>query len=78
MNNNDIYKRLLNSLGTWTQVFDVIRVVDPTGGYKVLYIAGDEGASHSDICFDFWDRERHCENCVAQNVLFTNKALSKL
>ena len=78
MNNNDIYKLLLNSLGTWIQVFDVIRVVDPTDGYKVLYTAGDEGASHSDICFDFWDRERHCENCVAQNVRFTNKALRKL
>lgn len=58
-------------------VFDIVRIVDPAAQHQLIY--HDDGTVERDqnFCFDLWQKESRCANCVSSRTLSTKKKATK-
>lgn len=72
----------VNNVGSYldglSNLFDVVRIVNPQIK-KVVYQNGDEGTIfHSDDCFEFWDTGKECDNCISSKAFAEKKTFTKV
>jgi two-component system cell cycle response regulator len=60
----DYIEKIVKSIEPFQKMYNVIRLVDPKVN-KVLYLKGNEPVEMESKCFEFWNKNEHCQNCVS-------------
>ncbi len=58
-------------------VFDEVRIVDPSIHRKLTFDTEGSCRMEPGYCFDFWNMQDQCVNCIAARTLLTKKGASK-
>lgn len=70
-------KSLLERLKVFDKMYEVIRIVDPLSK-KVLSYAKKEIKELDFNCFDFWGKNRICNNCISMRSFLDNQTFIKV
>ncbi len=68
---------ILDEMKIVESLYEVIRVVDPTEK-KVLHLVDNKVEIIDSHCFDFWQRNSLCNNCISIRAYNENKIFFKL
>lgn len=63
-------------LSIFKNLYDILRIVDPVN--KKVISFEDNTACNAGNCFDFWNREDYCKNCVSMRAYLENDTCIKL
>lgn len=74
---NDTMDAYLSSEAILSKISDITRIVDPLQKRVVAY--RDQGMVINEIhCFDFWDRNQVCDNCISMRAYHDNATYIKI
>jgi two-component system cell cycle response regulator len=73
----DIMEQIKERLSAFENMYDVLRVVDPTNK-KTIIIKGDNVEELEETCYSFWEREEFCENCISMRAYTENDTVVKI
>lgn len=74
---NDSMDAYLSSEAILSKISDITRIVDPLQKRVVAY--RDQGMVINEIhCFDFWDRNQVCDNCISMRAYHDNTTYIKI
>lgn len=59
-------------------IFDIVRIVNPTMKKVVYQNGGGDTIFHGVDCYEFWDKGRTCDNCISVRALQEKKTLTKI
>lgn len=68
---------LIESLSMLHNLFDIIRVIDPVEK-KVIRCGLQVNGSSNFVCYDFWKKEKPCENCVSGRAMAEKDSFIKI
>jgi len=68
---------LLDRLKVFDKMYEVIRIVDPLSK-KVLSYAKDNMEELDFNCFDFWGKNKICDNCISMRSFIDNQTYVKI
>lgn len=58
-------------------IFDIVRIVDPTKK-KVIDSLNLEDVIHGPNCYEFWDKGTYCDNCISKKALDKKETITKI
>lgn len=71
-------KDIGNYLDGLSNLFDIVRVVNPAIK-KVIYQNGDgDTIIHGDNCYEFWEKGKSCSNCISSQAIRERKTFTKI
>lgn len=73
--NND-YNKLLEAVRIFTNIYETIRIVNPLQN-KVVFIEDRKQLTSEDTCYEFWRKDKFCENCVSLRAMVENATFVK-
>jgi flagellar biosynthesis regulator FlbT len=68
-------QKVLDNLNVIHEIYDTVRVVDPV---KKRPVGGNDFNQNNQNCYDIWENNEICRNCISIRASFLNKALFKL
>jgi two-component system cell cycle response regulator len=63
----DVVEQIIDRLSIFNNLYDSIRVVDPISK-KVIGFDKNKDCNLDGTCFDFWNREDYCTNCISMRA----------
>jgi len=77
MENSKDFNLIIQNLGIFSSVYDIIRIVNPF--YKTaIVISENEIINQKGSCFDFWKQNKICENCISMRSYIENESFVKI
>lgn len=76
MMNNEM-QDIINKLSLFDKIYENIRLVDPEIK-KVISYSNNQLSESSIRCFDFWDKNKACDNCISSRAYNENKTFVKI
>lgn len=70
-------KDLEDYLAGLSRIFDSVRIVDPVLN-KVVRVEGNEEVIEESSCYDFWDKNTQCKNCISRDAAREKETFSKV
>ena len=58
------------------EFYDVIRVVNPKG--KTVIFKDNTEDKEKCVCYEFWEKENPCKNCISIRALLENETFTKI
>jgi len=71
------FDKFLNKIQIFEKMYQTIRIVDPLNK-KVLTIKGQELCDADFNCYDFWEKQKLCENCISMRAYNEDDTIFKL
>lgn len=68
---------LKNYIDGLTEIFNVVRIVDPVGN-KVPFTERLEDTPVHINCYDYWQTGKICENCISAKSIKENRVVTKI
>lgn len=68
---------IIDKLAVFDKMYEVMRFVDPVLKKVVIY-KNNKVNEHAAQCFDFWGKNKICENCISIRALNENKTFVKI
>lgn len=68
---------IIDKLAVFDKMYDVMRFVDPVLK-KVISYKNNKVSEHTAQCFDFWGKNKICDNCISIRALNENKTFVKV
>ena len=68
---------ILGRLSIFNKMYQAVRFVDPIAK-RVINCKNNELAESGDRCFDFWERDKICDNCVSIRAFNENRTFVKV
>lgn len=62
-----IFEEIRGKIGLIEEMYDFIRIVDPVNKSSII-IKTNEIKKNNGICYDFWERESACSNCISMRA----------
>lgn len=72
----NVIQDIEDRLSIFKNLYDILRIVDPVNK-KVINLE-DHRHCNTGYCFDFWNREDYCKNCVSMRAYLENDTCIKL
>lgn len=71
---------IIDKVNILEEIFDAVRLVDPIRKKVVYYSLNKEikKLNENDHCYDFWARDKICDNCISVRALNENETYTKL
>ena len=71
-------KQAEEKMKIYREVFDVVRIIKSTDIRRMK--CGQEPELNENMCrcYDFWNKDKQCENCVSEKALTQKKQYTKL
>ena len=66
-----------NNIQILDNIFMIQRIIDPQSK-KIIVLENNVETIDSHQCFDFWENDAHCPNCISMRALNENSSFSKL
>jgi len=57
-------------------IFDVVRIIDYTN-MRIVHYEDDDNIIHDNICYELWNRQNYCQNCVSRRAIMEGRAVTK-
>lgn len=73
----DIVEQIEERLSFFKNIYDFVRIVDPVEK-KTVVIKDDGKEIKEGICYDFWNRNAKCENCISIRAYLENDTFVKM
>lgn len=70
-------EELLDKVDIITQLYNVVRIVDPIRKEAFLY-QNKEFSTEAFTCYSFWERDHICENCISIQALQEEEIYAKI
>lgn len=70
-------QEILDKLLVFDKMYDVIRLVDPVAK-KLISYKNNTISELAIKCFDLWEKDKICENCISIRALYENKTYVKI
>ena len=70
-------KKLLDEVKFFDKIYDTLRVVDPINK-KVIKLTNNETHILDTNCFDFWEQNKVCNNCISMRAYNNNESFVKI
>jgi diguanylate cyclase (GGDEF) domain len=74
---NDDIQEIVNKLSLFDKIYENIRLVDPERK-KVISYSNNQLSESSIRCFDFWDKNKACDNCISIRAYNEDKTFVKI
>lgn len=71
-------QQLLQTMQSFEKLFNIVRIVDPVKKEVVAQDQQNPDVLKASSCYDFWMRNKCCENCVSIRALNENDTIVKL
>jgi len=68
---------LMELMKVFDKLFDIARIVDPVEKEVVNYLQINDRCNSS-ICYEFWNQEQHCANCVSMRAINEDNTFIKI
>ncbi|MBM7869699.1 diguanylate cyclase (GGDEF)-like protein [Clostridium pascui] len=72
-----ILSEIKDRLSIFKNLYDVIRIINPVNK-KVIYNDENYNVDITSTCYEFWNKNRTCENCVCIRALRENDTFIKI
>lgn len=70
-------KEMIRSTKIFEKTYDVVRIVDPVLK-KALNLKNNEVIESDSTCFDFWNKNQFCDNCISMRAYHENNVFVKI
>ncbi|KAF0193661.1 MAG: signal transduction GGDEF domain-containing protein [Bacillota bacterium] len=77
MYDNEV-KHILGKFAIFEKMYDEIRFVDPTNKMVIDYKSPSASHKYGSNCYDFWEANQVCDNCIAIRAYTTNQTFVKV
>ena len=74
---DDELKRILEDIKFVDKISDTIRLVDPIQKKVLTYTNGNTETVDTN-CFDFWGKNKVCDNCISMRSYNNNETFIKI
>ena len=71
-------KQAEEKMKIYREVFDVVRIIKSTDIRRMQCGQEPELDENMCRCYDFWNKDKQCENCVSEKALTQKKQYTKL
>lgn len=71
------YEALLDKLKIFEKMYDVMRIVDPFEK-RVIQVSEDKFIKSDIVCYNYWDRNQLCNNCISMRAYKENDTFFKM
>lgn len=71
-------QQLLQTMQTFDKMFNIVRIVDPVEKRVINHANNERCRVKESICYDFWNSNSHCSNCVSMRAASENNTFVKI
>lgn len=73
-----ILEELRNNLSKFNCMYDIVRIVDPINHISWIIPNNNSDNIRSETCYDFWERNESCKNCISTMAYLKNDTFVKI